>query len=85
MTDYFKQKCPLFDAGLTPGDYLKLNSAGTKIQSTTTSAVSVSYIGKVSSDPDTGAWGATEEGYLWFNSTEKKFKGWNGTIIILIG
>ena len=40
---------------------------------------------KVSSDPDTTLWGATEVSRIWFNTTDKKFKGWNGEEIILLG
>ncbi|MFZ2937650.1 MAG: hypothetical protein WA066_02975 [Candidatus Omnitrophota bacterium] len=40
---------------------------------------------KVSSDPDTALWGATEVSRIWFNTTDKKFKGWNGEEIILLG
>lgn len=28
---------------------------------------------------------ATDEGRVWFNTTEKKWKGWNGTEIVLLG
>lgn len=40
---------------------------------------------KVSSDPDTAGWGATEASRMWFNTTDKKFKGWNGEEIVLLG
>ncbi len=39
----------------------------------------------LASDPDTATWGASQEGRRWYNTADHKFKGWNGTDIILIG
>ena len=86
MTDYFKQKCPLFSTDMIPGYYLKLNTAGTALETgVIPSTASASYIGKIAADPDTTGWGAAEEGTVWFNGADKKFKGWNGSEIILLG
>jgi len=40
------------------------------------------YIGRRTSDPDTAAWGEDEKGYLWFNTTEGKYKYWNGVAAV---
>ena len=45
----------------------------------------VSWVIKLSSDPDTAGWGVSEEGKIWYNLTDHKYKGWNGSEIILIG
>lgn len=37
------------------------------------------------SDPDTTGWGTSEEGKIWFNTTDKKIKMWNGSEIVLLG
>ncbi len=36
-------------------------------------------------DPDTALWGADERGMVWFAKDSNKYKGWDGTEIILIG
>jgi hypothetical protein len=43
------------------------------------------WLGKLDADPDTSSWGTTEAGNFWFNTTDKKFKGWSGEEIILMG
>ena len=40
---------------------------------------------KLDTDPNTVGWGTTEEGRIWFNTTDKKFKGWNSSEIVLLG
>lgn len=34
---------------------------------------------------NTGGWGSGEEGMTWFNTTTKKFMGWDGTISVILG
>jgi len=36
-------------------------------------------------DPSTTGWGEAEEGIIWFNKTDKEFRGWNGTDIVMLG
>lgn len=50
---------------------------------TSTQAVaSLLHIGRRSSDPNTDGWGEDEKGYMWHNSTEGKYKYWNGAAIV---
>ena len=35
----------------------------------------------VDKDPDTTGWGVKETGTMWYNTTEKRLKCWNGTRI----
>lgn len=32
-----------------------------------------------------GPWGAGDAGKMWYNSTVNQWKGWNGTVIVIIG
>lgn len=41
-------------------------------------------IRELSSDPDTSAWGTSEKGRLWFNTTINKYRYWDGTQILTI-
>ena len=44
------------------------------------------FLGRLSSDPSTSSWGASDAGkYFWFNTTESQWKGWSGTGIVVIG
>ena len=52
---------------------------------TTRHPMSVLNLGKLASDPNTTGWGVSEEGRFWYNTTDHKFKAWNGTEIVLLG
>lgn len=62
------------------GNSLELSADGLKV----TSGVGgiPEYLGKLSSDPDTGEWGSSDAGKYWFNTTEGRYKYWDGTKVL---
>jgi hypothetical protein len=42
------------------------------------------YLGRLAADPDTAAWGASQEGLTWYNTTTHLKKYWNGSAIKVI-
>lgn len=38
-------------------------------------------IPQLSADPGTGAWGADEKGFMWFNTTSNVMKYWDGSAV----
>lgn len=40
--------------------------------------------GNFSSDPDISSWGLIQAGAIWFNSSERTYKGWNGVEIVYV-
>lgn len=48
-------------------------------------ASSGTSVPQYAADPDTTGWGSTQEGYIWFNTTDKQFRGWNGADVVDLG
>lgn len=63
-------------ANLLRDDYVSLTDT------TAQSITSMIDIGKTAADPATGGWGAAEKGRIWYNTTEDKYKYWNGNAIM---
>lgn len=37
----------------------------------------------LAADPDTSSWGSSEQGYMWYNSTDQQLKQWDGGKVVL--
>lgn len=46
---------------------------------------SITYLGSMASDPDTTGWGMDRFATVWSNASDKKFKYWDGSQILILG
>jgi len=69
-----------YDLGLTGTRWKDLFLSGNaNVTGNITTGASL-FLGVISSDP-----GSPSEGEMWYNSTDKQFKGYNGTSTVIIG
>jgi hypothetical protein len=64
----------VIEEGVTQGIYVNVNMAGMFMPMYGT----LLGVPRCTADPDTTGWGATQLGYLYYNTTSNKFRAWNG-------
>lgn len=69
----FDRQCPLFDASIGAGQWIKTNSANNKLLGSSTPVQAV-----LTTDPSTATLETYGAGYTWFNSTSRVMKVWDG-------
>lgn len=69
------------DATLTQANLLEADYVS-QTDSSNQTVASILDIGKRAADPNTDGWGEAEKGLMWHNTTEGKYKYWNGASIV---